>query len=60
MNVIKYANKLERIVLSPYWRDTVESLDWSSDLAWFQNGRQRITEKFQTEELVGREKLVLI
>ncbi|CAI8615671.1 unnamed protein product [Vicia faba] len=60
MNVIKYANKLERIVLSPYWRDTVESFDWSSDLAWFQNGRQRITEKFQTEELVGREKLVLI
>ncbi|XP_058742586.1 putative F-box/LRR-repeat protein At3g59160 [Vicia villosa] len=47
MNVMKYANKLERIVLSPYWRVVVESLDWSSDLAWFQNGRQRISENFQ-------------
>ncbi|XP_058742587.1 F-box/FBD/LRR-repeat protein At3g14710-like [Vicia villosa] len=60
MNIMKYANKLERIVLSPYWRDIVESLEWSSNIAWFQNGRQRISEKFQSEEVVGREKLVLI
>ncbi|KAI5423854.1 hypothetical protein KIW84_030177, partial [Lathyrus oleraceus] len=61
MNVMKYANKLERIVLSPYWRDDIdESLDWNSNPAWFQNGRQRIAEKLQNEEVVGREKLVLI
>ncbi|KAI5423852.1 hypothetical protein KIW84_030176 [Lathyrus oleraceus] len=61
MNVMKYANKLERIVLTPYWRDDIdESLDWNFNPAWFQNGRQRIAEKLQNEEVVGREKLVLI
>ncbi|CAI8615724.1 unnamed protein product [Vicia faba] len=59
MNVIKYANKLEQIVLSPYWKDH-ESLDWSSELVWFQSGRQKISEKFQSEDVVGREKLLLI
>ncbi|CAL5195006.1 unnamed protein product [Lathyrus oleraceus] len=61
MNVMKYANKLERIVLSPYWRDDMdEFLNWTSNPAWFQNGRQRIAETLQNEEVVGREKLVLI
>ena len=61
MNVMIYANKLERIVLSPYWRDDMdEFLNWTSNPAWFQNGRQRIAETLQNEEVVGREKLVLI
>jgi hypothetical protein len=59
MNVLRCAHKLERIVLSPYWREH-DSLDWNSDPVWFQNGRQRISEKLQSENVVGREKLVLI
>ncbi|XP_004494972.1 putative F-box/LRR-repeat protein At3g44810 [Cicer arietinum] len=59
MNVLKSAHKLERIVLSPYWRED-EELDWNSNPDWFQRGRDRIIEKFQGEEVVGREKLVLI
>ncbi|XP_045794106.1 putative F-box protein At1g49610 [Trifolium pratense] len=59
MNVLRYAHKLERIVLSPYWREC-DSWDWKSDPVWFQNGRQRISEKLLNENVVGREKLVLI
>jgi hypothetical protein len=59
MNVLKYANKLVQIVLSHYWREC-ESLNWTFDPKWFQNRRQMISEKFQRENIVGREKLVLI
>ncbi|PNX98508.1 F-box/LRR-repeat protein, partial [Trifolium pratense] len=59
MNVLKYAHKLEHIVVSPYWRDD-DSSDWNSNPVWFQSGRKRMSEKLQIEEVVGREKLVLI
>jgi hypothetical protein len=59
MNVLKYAPKLEQIVLSPYWRED-DSSDWNSNPVWFQSGREKISEKLQDEEIVGREKLVLL
>jgi hypothetical protein len=59
MNVLRYAHKLERIVLSPYWREH-DSLNWNFDPMWFQNRRQRISEKLKHENVVGREKLVLV
>jgi hypothetical protein len=59
MNVLKYAPKLKQIVLSPYWREDGSS-DWNSNPVWFQSGREKISEKFQGEEIVGREKLVLL
>jgi hypothetical protein len=59
MNVLKYAPKLEQIVLSPYWRED-DSSDWNSNPVWFQSGRVKVSEKLQDEEIVGREKLVLL
>ncbi|XP_045794901.1 F-box/FBD/LRR-repeat protein At1g13570-like [Trifolium pratense] len=59
MNVLKYAHKLEEIVLSPYWR-VHDSFNWKFDPIWFQDRRQMISEKLQSENVVGREKLVLI
>ncbi|PNY00482.1 F-box/LRR-repeat protein [Trifolium pratense] len=59
MNVLKYAHKLEQIVVSPYWKSSY-SLDWKSNPVWFQSGRERMIEKLQGEEVVGREKLVFI
>ncbi|MCH79656.1 F-box/LRR-repeat protein [Trifolium medium] len=58
MNVLKYAHKLEHIVMSPYWREDDE-LDWKSNSVWFQSGRKRVSEKLQIEEVIGREKVVL-
>jgi hypothetical protein len=60
MNALKYAQKLERIVLSPY-RGEHDSVDWKSDpLVWSQNGCRRISEKLRGEDVVGREKVVFI
>jgi hypothetical protein len=60
MNVLKYAHKLEQIVvISPYYRED-DPLDWNYDDLWFQSGRERMIEKLQGEEVVGREKLVLV
>ncbi|XP_045794112.1 uncharacterized protein LOC123888986 [Trifolium pratense] len=59
MNVLKYAQKLEQIVLSPYWRED-DSSDWNSNPVWCQSGRKKISEKIQVEEIVGLEKLVLL
>jgi hypothetical protein len=53
MNVLKYTNKLEQIVVSPYWR-------YGSNPVWFQSGRERMIEKLQGKEVVGKEKLVFI
>ncbi|KAK2364616.1 hypothetical protein QL285_089465 [Trifolium repens] len=53
MNVLKYTNKLEQIVVSPYWR-------YGSNPVWFQGGRERMIEKLQGENVVGKEKLVFI
>ena len=59
-NALKYAQRLERIVLSPY-RGEDDSADWKSDPpVWSQNGCQRISEKLQGEDVVGREKVVFI
>lgn len=56
MNVLKYAPKLERIVLSPYCRHH-DSLDWNSNPVWFQNGRERIRKKLEGE-VIGRVELI--
>ncbi|KAK2419310.1 putative F-box/LRR-repeat protein [Trifolium repens] len=63
MNVLKYAKKLKQIVLSPYWReyDYLREDDyWNSNPVWFQSGREKISNILQGEEIVGREKLVLL
>jgi hypothetical protein len=44
--------KLKEIVLSLYWREDGLS-DWNSNPVWFQSGREKISEKFQGEEIVG-------
>ncbi|RHN82480.1 putative leucine-rich repeat domain, L domain-containing protein [Medicago truncatula] len=60
MNALKYAQKHERIVLSPYRREH-DSVDWKSDPpVWSQNGCQRIRQKLQSEDVVGREKVVFV
>jgi len=59
MNVLKCAHMLEQIVVSPYWREN-DSQKWKSDPVWFQNGHERMIEKLQGEEVLGREKLVLM
>ncbi|PNX99738.1 F-box/LRR-repeat protein [Trifolium pratense] len=58
MNVLKYAHKLEQIVVSPYWKG-VDSLDWESNPEWFESGRERMIEKLRCEE-VEKEKLVFL
>ncbi|KAK2365282.1 hypothetical protein QL285_090051 [Trifolium repens] len=58
MNVLKYAHKLEQIVVSPYWREH-DLLDWKSNPVWFQSGRERMIEKLRGE-LVETEKLVFL
>ncbi|WJX85596.1 hypothetical protein P8452_68033 [Trifolium repens] len=57
INVLKYAHKLEQIIVSPYWREG-EPSDSNHDPEWFQSGRKRMSEKLQ--EAIGREKLVLV
>ncbi|XP_045794932.1 F-box/LRR-repeat protein At3g58900-like [Trifolium pratense] len=59
MNILKYAHKLEQIVVSPYFRED-DSSNWMFDPLWFQSGRERMIEKLQGEEVVGREKLMFI
>lgn len=59
MNVLKYVHKLEQIVVSPYWREN-DSLNWMSDPEGFESGYERMREKLQGQEVVGREKLVFI
>jgi hypothetical protein len=59
MNVLKHAHKLKQIVVSPYWREGGSS-KLKFDPVWFQSGRERMSKKLQGDEVVGREKLVLI
>lgn len=59
MNVLKHAQKLELIVLGPYWEGN-DSLGSNSDRMWFKSGRERINKKLQGELVVGRKKVVLI
>jgi hypothetical protein len=58
MNVLKYAHKLEQIVVCPYWR-VHDSLDWNSNHVWFQSGRERMIEKLRGE-VVETKKLVFL
>jgi len=60
MNVLKYAHKLEQIVVSPYWRDQRDPLNLKSNSVWFQSGRKNMIEKLQSKEIAGGEKLVLM
>ncbi|KAK7266619.1 hypothetical protein RIF29_19268 [Crotalaria pallida] len=59
LNVLKYAHKLEQIVMSPYWRMGSSSA-WESDPVWLESGREHIREMLQGETGLGRAKLVLI
>ena len=59
IDVLKYVQKLEQIVLTPCWKED-DSLDWISDPVRFQSARERISEKLQSEEVVERQKLVLL
>ncbi|XP_045794900.1 putative F-box/LRR-repeat protein At3g59170 [Trifolium pratense] len=59
MNVLKYARSLNQIVVSPYWREG-DSLNWKCNPMWFESGRERMREKLKGNEVVGREKLMLI
>ncbi|KAK7261812.1 hypothetical protein RIF29_28133 [Crotalaria pallida] len=59
MNVLKYAHKLEQIVMSPYWRQNPIVPDWTyNQQAWFQSGREMVREKLQNEIAKGRVKLI--
>ncbi|KAI5423928.1 hypothetical protein KIW84_030231 [Lathyrus oleraceus] len=59
INILKYVPKLEQMVLNPGWKEH-GTLDWVSDTVSFQSARQRISEKLQGENVVGREKIVLV
>ncbi|CAI8615638.1 unnamed protein product [Vicia faba] len=59
INILKYVPKLEQMVLSPCWKEH-GTLDWISDPVCFQSARQRISEKLQREQVVAREKIVLV
>ncbi|KAK7261949.1 hypothetical protein RIF29_28274 [Crotalaria pallida] len=62
MNVLKYAHRLEQIVMSPYWRRDRDCVvpDWTYDQAWFQSGREMVREKLHDEVAKRKAKLILI
>jgi hypothetical protein len=53
-NILKFSPKLQKMVVSPYWRED-DSMVWNADFEKFKTMR----EKLQGEEVIGREKLVL-
>ena len=59
MNALKYIPKLERIVLSPYWKDVFND-DWESSPMWFQIGRERTREMLTEEIEIGQAEVILI
>ncbi|CAK8542429.1 unnamed protein product [Lathyrus sativus] len=60
INVLKYVEKLEQIVLTPCWKEDDSMEEWISDPVCFQSARERISEKLQGEQVLRPEKLVLL
>ncbi|KAK7256263.1 hypothetical protein RIF29_29704 [Crotalaria pallida] len=61
MNVLKYVHTLERIIMSPFWKDPgYFGSSLYSDEEWFQNGREIVREKLHCCEKAGQAQLILI
>ncbi|KAK7256307.1 hypothetical protein RIF29_29748 [Crotalaria pallida] len=61
MNVLKYVHTLEKLIMSPFWKEPgYFSSSWYSNVEWFQYGREMVREKLHCCETAGKAQLVLI